>query len=469
MKKIIFITILSFTFLNLNKAQSVQQKIEQYLQEEAENGFSGTALVVEKGKTILSKAYGWTDRENKVSNHPNTRFSIGSITKDFTMAAILKLEEQGKLSTKDPLSTFFKKIPDDKKTITVHQLLRHSSGLDEYHDEGEFEQITKREALKRIFKQELRFEPGSDRAYSNSGYTLLAAIVESASGQPFEDYIRSFILAPAGLSAVPFFGEIDKMKAENVAIGYDGVSFGRQNSPYYWGLTAWQLMGAGGLVMSLEELYQWVVALKAGKILSPKGTKRFLEEYNQTIATSWCGNVRAFAGGNDHGFTMIYFELADKNSYALLASNTMSFNADRTGKQLARLVCGLEVEAPVEAEPFQAKTREEWGLPDTKIGEKASGFLNAICQNDKAVLKDFIKNNFSDELYKSHPEEAHINFLTMVYDHLQVAPKLHDIKHKDDLNIVFYMQSDKTGEDMKVVLGLQKKSPHRIENILIGD
>ena len=121
------------------KTVDVITKIDDYLKEGAKNGFSGAVLIAKDGKIALNKGYGLANKEQETPNSPDTVFDIGSVTKQFTATAILKLSEQKKLAVSDPLSRFFPKLPDDKKGITLHQLLTHSAGIVDTIGDGDFD------------------------------------------------------------------------------------------------------------------------------------------------------------------------------------------------------------------------------------------------------------------------------------------------------------------------------------------
>lgn len=448
----------------------IGRKLDDFLYQQFERGFSGAALVVKEGKTILHKGYGFADRENDLLNRPETVFSIGSITKDFTLAAILKLEEEGKLSVYDDISKYLDGVPEDKRAINIDQLLQHKAGLQEYHDRGEFEYLTYEQAMARIMSQELLFEPGKGQSYSNPGYAVLAAVIEKASGKSYKEYILDEIIAPAGMRNAAFFSQKERMQEDRIALGYDGRQFGERNSPYFW-VASWQNMGAGGLVMTLQELYDWRMALEEGKIMGEQARKKFLETYNPASPAPWGGTVRAFAGGNDHGFNMIYLELPEHKAFLLLASNTMYRRAERFARDLTRLFLGEEVEAPapVESGPFAPRNAEEWGLPETPAGKTAANWLNALCGQDKDERRSFVKEYYSPSLYEQHSAEDHVNFLHMVYTFLQGAPEIQDLKSENDTVLSFRMYSAQTGERIKVELEVEPAAPHRIVRILAGD
>ena len=142
----VFITFSTLNTFTQNTDNELFDRIDSYLESSVTNGFSGVVLVSKKGEIILSKGYGWADRENKIPNSPSTVFNIGSVTKQFTASAILKLVEQGKIKTSDKISLYFAQTPIDKREITIHQLLTHTSGISNRtggfrYDEASKEQV----------------------------------------------------------------------------------------------------------------------------------------------------------------------------------------------------------------------------------------------------------------------------------------------------------------------------------------
>ena len=166
-------------------AQSIKpatvKNIEAYLEKLEKIGYSGPALIAFNGKPVISRGFGYSDREQKIKNSPKTIFDIGSITKQFTAAAILKLEQQGKLSTDDKITKYFQNVPPDKSDITIHLLLRHASGI-RGGVGGDYEKIGEAEFIEKVLVSPLRSPAGTQFGYSNVGYSLLALIVEKVSG-----------------------------------------------------------------------------------------------------------------------------------------------------------------------------------------------------------------------------------------------------------------------------------------------
>ena len=150
------------------------------------SGFSGLALVEKDSNTLLKEAYGLADIEAGRAFTFDTVFDTGSVTKQFTAAAILTLQQQGLLSVHDSLQRFFPQVPADKAAITLHQLLTHSSGLLANLSGGDYSVVSRQQFLQRLFASELQSVTGTQFSYSNAGYGLLGLVIEQVSGQSYE-------------------------------------------------------------------------------------------------------------------------------------------------------------------------------------------------------------------------------------------------------------------------------------------
>lgn len=256
------ITAASFT----PSIQNVEQ-LDAFLEEQSKNDFSGSVLLARKNKIVLNKTYG---NAAKFGNNPV--FWIASNSKSFVAAAILRLQEQGKLSVTDTLSKFFKDVPDDKREITIHHLLAHTSGLPHrYAADG----IAEREkAVQAILALPLQSKAGVSYRYSNDGYSLLAAIVEIASKRTFEDYLRKEILKPAGLGNTGFWGYENKTQIIPVA----NVANTQNVRPTIYkngkSVANWGYRGASGIYTTATDLYRWMVALQQNKVLTSKSREQ---------------------------------------------------------------------------------------------------------------------------------------------------------------------------------------------------
>ena len=304
----------------VSEPETLRMELEGSLDDAARDGFSGAVLIEVEGETVIARGYGMADRDAETPNDVSTAFDFGSVMKDVTAAAIYALQDRGELSVEDTLADLLPDVPEDKAGITVLQLLQHSAGLGEYHDtEGDFEAMTRLEARARIFDQELLFAPGDDEAYSNSGFTLLADIVEERSGQPFTAYVRQELLEPAGMSSTGFFGEPLWDEVET-AIGYDAETF-QDNDPASWPYT-WALVGNGGLVSTVEDVQRWLVATREGQVLSADAFAAYDEEYLSLGSGELEGFVvYSYAGAGDFGLGGGALDCPEASTRIIFATN----------------------------------------------------------------------------------------------------------------------------------------------------
>ncbi len=255
-------------------------RIDNYLSKSEKNGLTGAVLIAKGGDILLNKGFGFADKKNQIKNTPKTVFDIGSVSKQFTAAAILMLEEQGKLKVEDAISTYFKNLPDDKKNITIHQLLIHSSGLARGIGRKDFDQIDRDDYFKQLFKTTLLQKPGLKHRYSNAGYSILSRIIELVSGQTYETYLRKEIFLPAGMKYTGYL--LPKWSDLTSAIGYsyNVLNIGSMIERYQRdGAVSWVIMGNGGLNSTQEDMFKWYVALKNGTVLSKAAIKKMTTPY----------------------------------------------------------------------------------------------------------------------------------------------------------------------------------------------
>jgi CubicO group peptidase (beta-lactamase class C family) len=266
-------------------AKSLSAALEDYFQKAAGLGYSGAVLAAKDGNILLRKGYGWADVKRRIPIAPDTIFDIGSGVKSFTATAIMQLEEQGKLNTSDLMSNYIKNVPIDKKDITIHHLLTHTSGLnfDYFYDQAtpaEREIMRDRENyIKGVLGYPLAFKPGDGRTYSNTGFSLLAVIIENVSGEPYEQYVREHLFKPAGMTETGYYIPRDWRR---IARGYND---GDTDYGYPWETQwdnkrpLWDLIGNGGMLTTLYDVYKWMVAIKGDKIVSQKSKDKMFQVY----------------------------------------------------------------------------------------------------------------------------------------------------------------------------------------------
>lgn len=279
MKQILLVAFLTIGFFTISfghvkNERQITRRIESYLSKIEKVGFSGSVLVELNGKQVISKGYGYRNIAARAKNTPDTIFDIGSITKQFTATAILKLETQGKLSVDDKISKYFDSVPRDKESVTIHDLLRHQSGL-QGGVGSDYDKISREEFISKVMNSPLRSEVGKRFSYSNIGYSLLAMIIEKVSGKTYENYLYENLFHPANMEFTAY--SRPQFNKDMIAIGYsrDDKIWGKPTDKE-WDKTApyWHLLGNGGILSTTEDLFKWHRALMTEQILSDEAKKK---------------------------------------------------------------------------------------------------------------------------------------------------------------------------------------------------
>jgi len=259
---------------DLNIEMPAPEKLVDSIFEEATQGDSpGAAVLAAKdGKILYQKGFGFANLEEPIPVTPETKFRIGSITKQFTAAAILKLQEDGLLSVNDPLAKFIPDYPRGDE-VTIHHLLTHTSGIHSHTSMPEFYKTIMEEAnsedLIEVFKRnEFDFAPGEKWLYNNSGYFLLGYIVEIVSGESFGDYLKNHLFEPLEMKNTGVHSW--HLNLENEASGYS-YKDGEFHKAMKWDMS--RVGGAGALYSTVADLYRWNEAIFNGKILSESSLK----------------------------------------------------------------------------------------------------------------------------------------------------------------------------------------------------
>jgi CubicO group peptidase (beta-lactamase class C family) len=257
-------------------------ELDRYLTRIAPFGFSGALLVAKNGKVVHNKGYGRAIREKDIRNTAETVFSVGSLTKQFTATAILRLEMQGRLNIHDYIGKYVGDVPADKEGITIHHLLTHTAGVINYTG-GDYEIAYRDETIQKILDSPLLFSPGEHYEYSNAGYSLLAAIIEIASGQPYEEYLNENLFKPIGMAFTGYrIPNWDERVVANWYVG--GTNNGKPlEKPYPY----WNLLGNGGILSTTEDMYKWYLVLKDDSILSADARKKLFTPFLENYAYGW--------------------------------------------------------------------------------------------------------------------------------------------------------------------------------------
>lgn len=322
-----------------------------------ENGFSGVALVQRKGEVLLHEAAGFSNRERAIPNTVETAFDIASITKQFTASLIVALQEAGQLSVEDKLSDHFDNVPEQKARITIHQLMTHSSGIQREFGR-ETVAVDRDIFLSLVWATKLEYEPGTVYRYSNVGYSLLAAIVESVTGQSYESALHEYLFEPAELTNTGYL--LPARSNESVAVGniskqsfHEWSSWWADDGPY------WFSRGAGGLLSTTGDLLKWHRALASERVLTTHSIKSLQarqidkslgnnevdESESEFYGYGWSiqdspevGEVHWHTGSNRAGFRSFFGRVIAEDIVIIVLTNDYNEAAKKLPDELAQAI-----------------------------------------------------------------------------------------------------------------------------------
>jgi CubicO group peptidase (beta-lactamase class C family) len=329
-------------------AQDIISKADTYLSKLTKARlFSGSVLIARNGKVLVRKGYGEADREKHVMNTAQKKFRIGSMTKQFTAVAILILQAQGKLNIHDRICTYLSKCPATWQKITLHHLLTHTSGIPDFTSFPDYQTTqgspsSPTQTIARFKKKPLGFQPGEKFSYSNSGYILLGAIIEQASGATYEAFLRDNIFVPLQMVNSGF-----DHNNSDLAVGYrDQTSvpadFIDMSIPY----------AAGGLYSTVEDLYRWDQALYTDKLI-PKNLRDMMFTpfalmpdrgglgygYGWVIGKKGNHPIVSHEGGIN-GFHSVIARYPNDKIVIIILSNRQDMNLFEMHTQIAKMVFG---------------------------------------------------------------------------------------------------------------------------------
>jgi CubicO group peptidase (beta-lactamase class C family) len=319
-------------------------RANEYLSAETLAGrFSGAALIARDGKALFSRGYGFANAEHEVPNTPQTKFRLGSLTKQFTAMAIMILQERGKLSVQDPVAKYVPDCPDAWRDITLHHVLTHTAGIPNLTTFPDYRQtmmlpspVTR--TVARFKNRPLQFKPGERFQYSNSGYILLGYIIELVSGGSYEDFLRQNIFEPLKMadSGYDHYESVLKHRAS----GYARADGRMINAPY-------QDMsiphGAGALYSTTQDLLRWDQALYTGQLVSQKTIETVFNPNKNNYAYGWMvgkqfGRTEVSHGGQINGFSSFIARYPADKVCVIVLSNFEQTRLRKISLELAAMV-----------------------------------------------------------------------------------------------------------------------------------
>ncbi|MCT2536028.1 beta-lactamase family protein [Aquibacillus koreensis] len=346
----------------------MKEKIEALLKANYDlNYFIGNVLVAKGDQVIVNQNYGMVDYENNIPHTPTSKFLVGSISKQFVATAIMKLQEEGQLHVTDKISDYIAHYPHASQ-ITIHQLLSHSAGIPNYTETLEYiqnkDKVHSPEDIIDLFREkELLFEPGSSCSYSNSGYVLLARIIEKVTGLPYATYLEQTIFQPLHMDNTGVL--MDGTNIDSPMVGYSGTMNGYKAGPS-WNLSL--LYGAGGIYSTVEDLYKWDRALYTDKVLSLKSRSELLKQHIGNFGYGWFVNEDGVNhDGRLTGFNSLISRYMKEDLVIIILSNRVYYGQrlPMINQDILSLLNGKEITLPSKVEQREAHHLNK----DTYIGQ----------------------------------------------------------------------------------------------------
>ncbi|MEW6746019.1 MAG: serine hydrolase domain-containing protein [Planctomycetota bacterium] len=321
--------------------------------ERIEQKIPGLSVAVVRGEeTLLAKGFGLADVELEVPATAATVYRIGSVTKQFTAAAILQLREDGKLELEDPITSYLTGLPERTQDVTIRHLLNHTSGIPSYTDLGDEWAVKRRldlthDELIALFKERpFNFAPGEKQLYNNSGYYLLGVIIEKVSGKSYAEYLRENIFEPLGMKSTCYGSEAVIIR--NRAQGYRLVDGELQNDDF---LSMNQPFAAGALVSTVTDLVIWMRALVDARVVSDESYELMTAP---TVLKDGTSHNYGFGlsldplldrpcvshGGGINGFRSHLVYLPDEDLVIAVLANCETASPDRIAARIARRLAG---------------------------------------------------------------------------------------------------------------------------------
>lgn len=335
--------------------QDVASKIAEYMNAAVEvERFSGAVIVIDDEKIVYEGGFGLANREHNVPNTAATKFRLGSVTKPLTAMAIMLLQERGKVSVTDPVSKHLTDTPETWRDITIHHLLTHTSGIPNYTEFPDLETMlrtlrmpaTVDQVIDSFREKPLDFQPGKEFSYSNSGYIVLGKIIEIASGQSYEAFMREAIFGPLGMKDTGY--DRSEVILPGRAQGYQGRGDNVENAPFMD--MSWPY-AAGGIYSTVRDMARWFQALSEEKLLSDESYKAMYTPCKDDYACGWIvrnrGDRRMLShGGGIHGFQSTIVRFPDEGIGVVVLSNVIPSEVGRIANDLAGIALGDEVAIP---------------------------------------------------------------------------------------------------------------------------
>ncbi|MGQ9561472.1 MAG: serine hydrolase domain-containing protein [Candidatus Oleimicrobiaceae bacterium] len=447
----------------------LRRQIDEYMNRMAARGFSGSLLVAKDGRIVLAKGYGQADRQARVPVTGATVFTIGSLTKQFTAAAVLKLQEMGILSVRDSLSNYFPWVPPDKRPITLHHLLTHTAGFPDAIGDN-FAPTGREEFVALALRTPLLFAPGERYHYSNVGYSLLGALIEQITGEPYEVFLRRELFLPAGMKETGYV--LPEWRQKQLAHGYRGdrdwVTL--QNRPWAEDGPYWHLRANGGILSTVTDLYKWHWALESGLVLSDRSRQALVQPYVRegpeadsfygygwAISTTRRGTRLVAHNGGNGVFSADFRRYVDEGVVIICLANVAGNPAWRITETVARIVFGEPYTLP----PEKSRPLDLAALQSSPVGRRALALLATLSEGDSSAVESMLQEHMAPSYRQWERRRRLINFVSQLREN-QAPLALLKAEAWAPNSLQLTLRSEKTGQWWELRLEFEEQTPRRI-------
>jgi len=450
--------------------EQIAAQMDDYVQRLAGSGFSGVLLVARNDRVLFAKGAGFANRAMGAANTPDTVFPIGTLTMQFTAAAILKLQMQEKLKIGDTLAQHLAGVPEDKKSITLHQLLTHTAGFAGTLSENPLK-LSIGEYVKQVMQKPLLFTPGERYSESGIGYSLLGIIVEMTAGKSYETFLNENLFQPAGMTATGYV--LPPWKAEQLAHGYRGNTDWGTLRDRTWGTDGpgWQLRASGGILSTANDIFKWYRALMGNDILDEGARNALFTPYVDIRAAApmnygygWSvaltpRRTRLAFDNSDNGIFTSDCKLFLDEGVAIIAfANTSVKPVSKITPTAAHIAFGQEYKPPL-AEP-ERLDREKLKL--SPPGAHALALVDGL-GTSAAGKEDFVNAHFSPSYIRKMGERLPA-FLRQDQGRLGRV-KFLDALRSDEDSLEVTVRSQKTGRRWLWHIKCESEAPFRIDSL----
>lgn len=420
----------------------VEERIGKWIERYEENGYlNGSILIASNEKILLNKGFGMANWEHAVPNKPTTKFRIGSLTKAFTAMGIFQLHEKGKLSIDDCISKYLPNYPQGEK-ITIYHCLTNTTGIPNYTSLPDFWPkkmrlpMTLHELIDSFKHLELNFEPGRKFEYSNSGYTLLTAIIEKVSGMSYAEYIQEKICRPLGMDNTGCDDGVEIVV--DLASGYSlwekpiHAAYADLSFP----------LGAYGLYSTTEDLFLWDQALKSSQLLNKELMEKMFTPNLSSYASGWAVSemlrrkcMHHF--GDISGFFSNFLRFTDEQITIIFLSNMNVTPVTHLTQEMAKVVFDEHATIPLPIHPINF-TNNELIAGKYFIGNDESKILEITINNGELYLTvpKMYGVLYKFKLVPVNQNESNTTFLTEMVNeqlifHYSLSDEIVCIEYKD--------------------------------------